>query len=486
MQLWSETDLDCMEEMALQILDVIGIKVESDAARRVLLSAGCALSGDGRVRIPAAVVTSALEAVPPRFRLSARDPRHSLDFDPHPGQTYTHNMSGAATVCDAITGERRPATCADQMRLTRVMHQLRNQHFVCPMVQLQDVPTPLEPLYSFLTTALETDKYVSAPGIEGAEQARYLREMAEVVLDAAGFEIAMDYYACLLSPLCLPAADADKLLAIAQMDHVAAMIIASPTAGTTAPLALSAAVAQQHAELLAGVVLLQAASPGTPTSVGPRLGAANLRSGCIASGKYTTGFASSAAVELARRCGLSADCYGLCTDSIVPDAQFGYEHAINGLLGIAAQPKALSGVGDLQSGLTTCPEALLIDDDILGHVLAAVGHHEVDRGTLDARIVSEGIRAPAGFLSLDQTRRFRASESLESRVAFEGGLDLWSRKGWSGTADRARDVVPQLLSHDPVGLSDHALQGLCDLIEHAAHSWGVEEYPDPRRVVLTA
>jgi trimethylamine--corrinoid protein Co-methyltransferase len=485
MHLWSESDLDAIERTALQILDQVGVKIESPAARKVMLSAGCKVEGSDRVRIPAAAVSTALEKCPRHFRLPARDRPRSLEIAPERSETYAHNMSGTATVCDAATGERRPATCHDQGQLTRVMHHLRNQHLVCPMVQLQDVPSPLEPLYSYLIAAWETDKYVSAPGIDDGVQAKYLREMGRLVLDAElSTDPVIDFYVCLLSPLCLPAADADKVLAMAEMDRVAVMIIAEPTAGTTAPVTLSAAIAQQHAELLAGVVLLQAAAPGTPTTLGPRLSAANLRSGLLASGRYSTGLASAAAVELARRCGLACGCYGLCTDSIVPDAQFGYERAINGLLGLAGQPRFLSGIGDMQSGLSTSPEALLIDDDILAHLLAAVEGQQVDTEVLNAQIISEGVNARGGFLSLDHTRRYRQRESIEARVAYSGGLDEWMRGGWGGTCDRARAMVPELLSIPPVSLPEDVLGGLCELVDQAARDMGVDDYPEPRRVVL--
>lgn len=486
-RLWEEHDLEAIERMAFAILDKVGLAVESPAAHDAMLAFGCKLSDDGRIRIPASAVTSALSACPRSFRLTARDPRHSLDMDAAPAQIYTHNMSGAATLCDAMTGERRPATCRDQARLTRVMHHLRNLHSVCPMVQLQDVPASLEPLYSYLIAAWETDKFVSAPGIEEQTQAGYLSEMARVVVDARpSADAVIDFYSCLLSPLRLPAADADKLLGMVGMDRAAMMIISSPTAGTTAPVTLPAAIAQQHAELLAGVVALQAVAPGTPTTLGPRLGAADLRSGLLASGRYSTGLASAAAVELARRSGLACDCYGLCTDSIVPDAQSGYERAINGLLGLAPRPRALSGIGDMQTGMTTCLEALLIDDDIIGQLLAWAGcsGDSLDDDALDVSVVVQGVASPQGFLGLDHTRRHRSDGSAETRVAYEGGLTQWMREGWRDIVERATAVVPDILAIGPVGLPDEVLEGLCDLVRQAARDMEVSDYPDPRGVVL--
>ena len=127
-------------------------------------------------------------------------------------------------------------------------------------------------------------------------------------------------------------------------------ILPCPAAATTAPAAISAAVAQQNAEVLAGVVVVQAVAPGTPVYYGPRLLAVDPRTGVVASGTPETGVASVAAMLLARRYGMACDCYGPTSDSKVVDAQFGYEHAINALLGLLARPRLLSGIGDMQAG----------------------------------------------------------------------------------------------------------------------------------------
>jgi trimethylamine--corrinoid protein Co-methyltransferase len=482
--LWSEPDLDVLHETTLQILAETGVRVDSVGAQEAMVGAGCRMDARGRICVPADAVRRALASCPKGFTLAARDRQRSLQVDAAARRTYVHNMSGAAAVCDPLTGERRAATCADQVRLTRVMHHLTHQHLVCPMLQLQDVPEALEPLYSYIITAWETDKYVSGPGIETALQAKYLCEMSRYVAQAGEQgALTTDLYACLVSPLQLPAVAAEVLLAVADLDRILVTIIAAPVAGTTAPVTLSAAIAQENAELLAGVVCLQAVAPGTPTMVGPRLSAADLRSGLLASGRYATGLAAVAIVELARRYGLPCDCYGLCTDSMVADAQFGYERALNGLLGMAARPSLLSGIGDMQSGMATCPEALLIDDDILGDLLAASEDDSTDGQALDAQVVADGVASASGFLGLEHTRRHSRNLPEGGRLVYAGGVDRWRREGWSGMADRARGAVAELLAREPVGLPGGVFEELCRLIERAAGEMGVERCPDPRAVV---
>src|SRR5690606_33501925 len=128
----------------------------------------------------------ALAACPRRYVLAARDPERSLQMDPEPGVTYVHNLGGARDVCDPRTGAGRRATIADQVAASRIMHQLVNQEQVTSLWQPEDVPDALEPLYSYLVLAFETDKAIGGPGISHPFQALYLQEMAVAVTGASG------------------------------------------------------------------------------------------------------------------------------------------------------------------------------------------------------------------------------------------------------------------------------------------------------------
>ena len=252
-------------------------------------------------------------------------------------------MGGARDVIDARSGAGLRARMVDQVRACRVMHSLVNQSQVTSLWQPEDVPDLLEPLYSYLALAHETDKAIGGPGISHSFQARYLQEMAVVVTgtDGSNGVYPVDLAFSPVSPLVLGGEVTDALVAQVRRGGAIVEILPCPAAATTAPGALSAAIAQQNAEVLAGVVLTQLAAPGTPVYYGPRLSAVDPRSGVVVSGTPETGVASVAAVLLARRYGLACDCYGPCSDSKVVDAQFGYERAVNALLGVAARPRLL-------------------------------------------------------------------------------------------------------------------------------------------------
>ena len=173
--IWPDEAIEAMHLAALALLERAGVKVESPAARELFLAAGCTVSAGDRVLVPRAVVDDAVAACPASYSLAARDPEKSLLLDAEPGVTYVHNMGGARDVIDPRSGAGRRARLGDQVRACRVMHSLVNQSQVTSLWQPEDVPDLLEPLYSYLVLAYETDKAIGGPGISHPFQARYLQ-----------------------------------------------------------------------------------------------------------------------------------------------------------------------------------------------------------------------------------------------------------------------------------------------------------------------
>jgi trimethylamine--corrinoid protein Co-methyltransferase len=485
LDLWPDEAIEAIHETSVALLEDVGVQVESPAARDLLLRAGCAEGSRGRVRMPRGVVEDAVAACRPSFTLAARDDAKSVAVDGSPGPTFVHNMGGARDIADAKTGLTRRATMADQVRLTRVMHHMVNLHSVTSLVQPDDVPHPLEPLYSYLVLARETDKPLGGPGISFALQGDFLRRMAIAVTgaDGSGGRYPLDLAFSPVSPLQLGAEVTDALLAAVRTRQVAVEILPCPAAGTTAPGSMAGALATQNAEVLAGAVLAQTAVPGTPLYYGPRLSSINPRTGVVTSGPPDTGVASIAATLLARRYGLACDCYGPTSDSVVVDTQFGYEHMANAILGLAARPRFLSGPGENQSGVAGSVEALVIDDEVLNYALYAYRRPAWDPDALSVEAIVEGLESDFGFLATAHTRRYLRSDFVRPLLSYRGGLGEWRTSGRTGLVDLAAEKAATLIANPPLGLPDDVLGALCSLIDEAATTIGLGDWPDPRRLL---
>jgi trimethylamine--corrinoid protein Co-methyltransferase len=488
MNLWSEEALAAIHDASLAVLAQAGVRVESPQARDLLLAAGCTTGAQDRILMPGGAVEQAIAALKQRYTLAARAADKSLPVGPEAGPTYVHNLGGAREVVDPRTGIGHRATMRDQVALTRVMHHLVNQQSVTSLVQPADVPDALEPLYSYLALAAETDKAIGGPGISYPFQGLYLVEMAKVVTGADGGadRYPVDLAFSPVSPLIFGADVTDALIVALRRGGVVVEMLPCPAAATTAPAALSAAVAQQNAEVLAGVVLVAAVAPGTPVYYGPRLSAVDPRTGVVVSGAPETGVSAQAATLLARRYGMACDCYGPSTDSKVVDAQFGYERALNAITGMAARPRFLSGIGELQAGVATSLEGCVIDDEILNYAAYALTERPWDDAALDVAAIVDGILGGRGFLGTKHTRRFLRSEFVTPLVSYRGGLQEWAASGRVSVVDIARERVGEYLADAPVGLPEDVLAALCELIAAAAAEIGLSSWPEPREKLSLA
>ena len=483
--LWPEETLDSIHETALLLLERVGFRIDSCEAETLLVAAGSGRGPYGRLTVPRSLVESTLSACPPSFALAARDGSSAMLVDAEPGPIHVHSMGGGRDMLDPYSGQARRALLSDLRACARVLHHLEHVDQVIPLVQPDDVPTVLEPLYSYLAMAVESDKVLGGGGVNSARQARHATSLARMLTGADGSDGC--HGVCLafspVSPLHLGADVGDALVASAREGGVACVILPCPAAGTTAPVVLSAALAQQHAEVLLGVVVAQLARSETPVVYGARLSAADLRTGRIVCGTPEGGLASVAATLLARRIGLACDCYGPETDAKITDAQFGWEHALNATLGMMARPRFLSGVGDCASGTGTSLEGLVLDDEILNNLFWLLSERPADSSALDLEAIAEGILSGKGFLATKHTRRYMRSEVVAPRVTYRGGDEEWRAAGLHSVTGIAHERVEAILSREPVGLADERFEGLCRGIDDAAREFGLSEWPDPRRLL---
>src|SRR5260221_6480397 len=96
-------------------------------------------------------------------------------------------------------------------------------------------------------------------------------------------------------------------------------------AGAMSPMALAASVAQQTAEALAGIALVQLIRPGTPSVYGSFLTNTDMQSGSPAFGTPESAIGILASAQMARHYKLPFRGGGAITSSKAPDAQAAYE-----------------------------------------------------------------------------------------------------------------------------------------------------------------
>lgn len=398
----SEKELDRIEETAFRLLDEIGISVEHERAVAMMHGAGCRVD-KGRVFIPPAVVRKALDSLDRRARFCSADGKREILLGG--GVIRAHNGGGMAAVIDSATGKRRPATLKDVTDSTRLLDALPNVDAIVPLFGPQDVPPALMIPASFAAMLRNTCKPIMAAGAESAFDVRWMVAMAEAC--CGGHEAflrnpTLSIMVSPVSPLRLTEKVAEAILAVAK-SGAQFQSLPCPMLGTTGPITIAGAVAQQHAEILASFVLAATARPGLRVLASSRISGIDLHTATSEWGGPEIALSAACAAQLAHRAGLACDSYGLSTGSIRLDPQAAFERYANSLMPALAGVDILSGVGFMDNAASASLIMAVIDDEILGHLKHIVAGVQVTPAALAFDLEREVVPEGGTFLDREQT-----------------------------------------------------------------------------------
>ena len=457
----SPPEIEAIHQASLRILAETGVILEQPAGVELLRQAGATQAGKF-LRIPPALAAWALSQVPPCFSLRGRSGKPITLGD---GNLHWHNLGGAAQIFDPLGQTLRPASIHDLVAATRLLDALPGVDSITPFFTPQDTPAQALALAMYRHTLPHTGKPVHGPGVQTALEVKYLVEMAGVIGNPP--EI-LSVGISPVSPLYFPDEVVEALMAAAQCGLPTGPL-PCPTAGMTAPLSLAGALAQQNAEVLAAIVLLQVARPGLPIFYCGRLAMMEPRTGVSVWGGVELGLVSAATVQLAHSYRLPVNVYGLSTNALTMNLQNGYERALNAILPALAGADELSGVGEIAAGVSGALAQMVIDDELTAVIRRALRGFHSDAETLAVEVIDRVMSSSRNFLDQPHTvRALRAGELLVTRLAERGGWSEWERRGRSDLVTRAQERADKLLSeHQPAPLEPAQEKELERIFVHA-------------------
>jgi trimethylamine--corrinoid protein Co-methyltransferase len=247
-----------------------------------------------------------------------------------------------------------------------------------------DLPANTRHLDTYLANLTYSDLVFHCTAI-GAARARDGVEMMAIARGVSLEEMARHPGVITIisvnSPRRFDEAMADGLMAMAELGQPV-VITPFTLMGAMTPVTLAAALAQQNAEALFGVVLAQCVRPGTPVMYGAFTSNVDLRSGAPAFGTPENAKANVASGQLARRYGLPYRTSN-ASASNAADAQGAYETEMS-LWG------AILGHGNLiyhaagwqEGGLTASFEKLVLDVEMLQMMIEFLKPIVVDEDSL--------------------------------------------------------------------------------------------------------
>jgi trimethylamine--corrinoid protein Co-methyltransferase len=243
------------------------------------------------------------------------------------------------------------------------------------------------------------------------------------------------------------------------------LLLSAGQAGATAPAALAGALAQEVAEVLAGIVYINAIKPGHPAIFGTWCFVSDLRTGAMSGGSPEQALLSSAAGQMANFYQLTGGTASGMTDSKIPDGQSGAEKALNhALVGNSGVNMIYESAGMHASLLGFSLESLIMDNDIIGAAQRTIKGIEVNEERLSFETIKDVcLNGPGHFLGSGQTLQLMQTEYLYPSVGDRRSPNEWREQGASSVSERAAKKVAEILStHFP----QHVSQAVDDEIRN--------------------
>jgi trimethylamine--corrinoid protein Co-methyltransferase len=437
----------------LEVLEEVGVRVEYRPALELMADCGCRVDFSNRiVQIPEHVLKKALFTAPSSFTLYGKTPEFDVKVDTQ--GVYTIGGSSALFVL-GLDGERRPATMRDLADLTRLQDALENLHIMHAIAVPQDIEQQGFDRILFSSVMKNTSRNYYSQGM-GTQSIRDQVEMASVIqgsTEEVKRKPIFTIVVCLTSPLTQARIRVEELMESAKL-NIPLYIEADAQPGATSPVTLAGTLVQQNANILCGVALAQMVNPGTPCIYAIASGIMDMATANYSGGAPETTLLHAATSQVAHYYNLPFQ-GGTGIDATIPDAQAGYERALQ-VLGCA-----LSGanfihlsVGMMEQMLLASYEQCVIDNEILGAALHIMKDLEVNRDTLAVNAIKEV--GPGGhYLDHNHTLRYFAEVNWFPQLTNRKKWDSWMESGGKDMRQRANEVARKILEeHHPQHLPE--------------------------------
>jgi trimethylamine--corrinoid protein Co-methyltransferase len=461
---------------AFQLMQHPGIKVQSSAARELLLLAGASASGD-IVNIPESIVRKALDTVPEEFFLYDRNGQPMVHYG---GDTVQFDPgSSGVHILDPDSLEHKPSFSMDLVRIVKVTELLPQYSAQSTAVVCNEVPKAIGDLYRLYIVLLFSKK----PIVTGSFCVENLPAMFDMLAIFAGGQQNLAekpqavFDVCPSPPLIWSEFGAENLINLARA-RVPAQLISMPLAGVAAPVTLLGSVVQHAAESLSGIAIHQLSNPGAPIVWGGAPAIFDMRRGTTPMGAIETAMIDAAYAQVGKSLNLPTQAYLGASDSKIVDAQAGMESGISAMIGALAGINMISGAGMLDFLACQSPEKLVVDAEGIAMAQRMLSGLEARTETL-ATALFEGINFKGDFLKQKATRElFSKEQNLPSPV-----IDRDSNRGWqaSGSLDtfaRAKVRTQELLAayERPVYSVEQELE-LRTMVQDLARKAGMDSLP---------
>jgi trimethylamine--corrinoid protein Co-methyltransferase len=455
----TDTDVAAINDTVFKILEEVGFADATPHCIETCVAIGANYSEeDGRLRFPKAVVEDAMDKCCRNLTLYGQDPKHDLQLT---GQRVHFSTAGAAVlIADTVKNEYRESTAQDLYDMARIVDKCDNIHMFQRTCVLRDIlDNRAMDINTTYNAVSGTTKHVGASWTE----VHHLEDTLKMLHIIAGGEDKwrarpfVSISCCHVVPPMKFTEEALGCVKTAVEGGMPVLLLSAGQSGATSPACLAGAVAQAWAECLGGLVYVNAIKPGAPAILGTWPFVSDLRTGAMSGGSPEQAILSSACAQMGQHFDLPTGTACGMSDSKFPDFQGGAERAYTTTCAATSGANIVyESAGMYASLLSTCPESLLIDNDILGSALRITRGIEVNEDTLSFEVLKDVCMGKKGhYLGAEQTLSVMQTEYIYPEFGDRLSPNQWNEQGKPVLLDKAIAKKNEILNnYHPTHISD--------------------------------
>ena len=446
-----------IEQTIYQILDEIGLSQAPNSGVNYMTAFGARSGEDGRLRFSREVVDKALGLAEKDITLYGRDPKFDMCLS---GTRVHYGTAGAAVhLVDLKNNEYRDSKLTDIYDAARIVQQMDNIHFFQRPMVARDISEPgsldLNTVYACIKG---TSKHIGTSFTE----AKFVGPCLSMLHEVAGGEAAwrerpfVSNSNCFVVPPLRFATESCLVMEEVVKAGMPVLLLSAGQAGATAPASVAGAVAQAVAEVLAGLVYVNAMVPSHPAIAGTWPFVSDLRTGAMSGGSGEQGLLTAACAQMLQHFGLPGGAAAGMADAKLPDAQSGYEKGSTLVMaGLSGLNMVYEAAGMHASLMGFCLESLVIDNDMLGQCLRCVRGVEVSEENLSLEVFRDVcLNGPGHYLGHAQTLSLMQTEYIYPELADRSSPKEWEELGKPVLVNEAAAKVSAILDGSESGLLD--------------------------------
>ncbi len=448
---------------SLEILARVGVELPHDDVLSLFADSGATVEREQkRVKIPAELVMRLVGQAGKKFTVYGRDESKTAAFGQ--GTRNYNSAAGEAFWVDEIRQSRRYPSLENVRTATRFADALEYINIPGAMADPAELAVQWRSVAVFAEMLKNTTKPVTF-WLHDRPSAKFLVELMTAVRGSE--ERAAEYpltYAFLepISPLRFAFNGVDLLYETARLDLPVSV---GPMAqmGLSAPATIAGTLAQENAEVLAGICVAQLIKPGVAVCYGGICHAFDMKTTQLIFAGPEQALFGVAMTQMGKFYGLPVYINVGLTDSKCADAQAGLEAGITLAIGAAAGADIFGHMGICGVDQATSLDILVMQHEIIRYVESMM--RQIDFSD-DAIGISELADAGPGGTFIE---RMHTATHFRKELWFPQLLDrdyyqAWLDGGAATMQQRCKDVKEQILKGHEVEPVSKELQKALDEI----------------------